>query len=52
MLRYDWLRALLYLTRESDFSQTSGFNTIIKVIMAHDLKAKNVHMKELFLCKI
>ena len=30
----------LYLTREPDFYQTCGFNSIIKVIMVHDLNPK------------
>ena len=51
-------RAFLHLTREPDFSQTCGFNRIIKVIMVHDLNPKNLHIYEnlhingLFFCKI
>ena len=41
ILQSDWPRAFLYLIREPDFSETCGFNRIIKVIMVHDLNAKS-----------
>ena len=48
ILQSDWPRAYLHLTREPDFSQTCGFNRIIKVIMVHDLNPNNLHISELF----
>ena len=44
ILQPDWPRAFLHITREPDFSQTCGFNRIIKVIMVHDLNPKNLHI--------
>ena len=50
-MQSDWARAFLHLTQEPDFSQTCGFNRIIKVIMLHDLNPKNLH-NGFFFCKI
>ena len=36
----DWPKAFLHLTRGPYFSQTCGFNRIIKVIKVHDLNPK------------
>ena len=48
ILQSDWLRAFLQLTQQPDFSQTCGFNRIIKIIMVHDLNPKNLHINGLF----
>ena len=51
--KFDRLTAFLHLTGESYFSQISGFNKIIKVIMVHDLNPNNLHINGLvFFCKI
>ena len=39
----------MHLTQERDFSQTCGFNRIIKVIMVHDLKPKKYKHQLFFL---
>ena len=39
-MQSDWLSAFLHLNWEPDFSQTCGFNRIIKVIIVHDLNPK------------
>ena len=46
-----WLVESIFciLTRQPDFSQTCGFNRIIKVIMVHELNLKNLHINWLFL---
>ena len=51
MLQPDWPKVFLHLSQEPDFSQTCGFNRIIKVIMVHDLNLKNLHINELFFAK-
>ena len=45
-----WLVESIFciLTRQPDFSQTCGFNRIIKVIMVHELNLKNLHINWLF----
>ena len=48
-LQSDWPRAFLHLTWETQFSQTCGFNRIIKAIMVYDLNSKNLHINGLFL---
>ena len=41
-MQSDWPRGFLHLTQEQDFSQTRGFNKMIKVIMVHDLNPKDL----------
>ena len=42
----------MHLTQEPDFSQTYGFNRIIKVIMVHDLNSKqSIHHSTTFFAK-
>ena len=51
ILLSDWLRPFSHLIQEPDFSQTCGFNRIIKVIMVHDWNPENLHIKGiLFFC--
>ena len=52
ILKSDWPKAFLHLSQEPDFSQTCGFNRIIKVIMVQDFNPKNLHINGIFFCKI
>ena len=46
ILQSDWLTAFLHLTWETDFPQACGFNRIIKVIMVHNLRPKDLQINQ------